>query len=126
MTEVNRATAAAAERQAARSALAEAAALEQMGHAGGAISRAYYAAYHAARALLYDKGLEPKTHEGVRRLIGLHYVLSNELSAAQGDALARLAFMREAADYAPSRPPVAVEAAEALQLARNFLSAAGC
>lgn len=45
--------------------------LAHLGHHGGAVSRAC----HAARALLYEKGLEPKPHEGVRRMIGLHYVM---------------------------------------------------
>jgi uncharacterized protein len=124
VTHTNRLAAAEAERTASAAAFREAAALEQLGHCGGAVSRAYYSAYHAARALLYEKGLEPKTHEGLRRLIGLHYVVPGELTAAQGDLLFKLAFMREAADYAPARPASAEEAAEALRLACEFLSAA--
>lgn len=126
MTESNRSLAAAAERKAAQIALAEATALHQMGFCGGAVSRAYYAAYHAARALLYEKGLEPKTHEGVRRMLGLHCVVTGELTAGTADALAKLAFMREAADYAPVQPPAAAEAADAVKMAGDFLSAARC
>jgi uncharacterized protein (UPF0332 family) len=69
MTDANRAANAAAERKAAIEALAEARALDRLSHYGGAISRAYYAAFHAARALLVEKGLQPKTHDGVRRLV---------------------------------------------------------
>ena len=124
MTEANRQSAAADERNAALAAWHEALDLQRLGHHGGTVSRAYYASYHAARALLYEKGVEPKTHEGVRRMIGVHYVLTNELGAAQGDALTRLAFMRDAADYAPASPAGATEAAEAVTLARGFLEAA--
>lgn len=124
MTEANRQSAAAVERSAAHAAWAEALDLQRLGHHGGTVSRAYYAAYHAARALLYEKGVEPKTHEGVRRMIGIHCVLTKELTTAAGDALSRLAFMRDAADYAPARPTSATEAAEAVALARAFLQAA--
>ena len=58
-----------------------------------AISRAYYAAYHWSRALLFLKGLEPKTHRGVIQMIGLHYVKDGPLSdeaaallASQGES----------------------------------------
>lgn len=34
-----------------------------------AISRAYYAAFHYARALLLTLGEEPKTHAGLERLL---------------------------------------------------------
>jgi uncharacterized protein (UPF0332 family) len=125
MTQGNRQHAAAAERDAAQRAFGESLDLQRLGHHGGAVSRAYYAAYHAARALLYNKGVEPKTHEGLRRMIGVHYVLTGELAATHADALARLAFMRDAADYAPARPATASDAAEAVDLARAFLAAAG-
>jgi uncharacterized protein (UPF0332 family) len=124
MTEANRAQAAAAERRAALAAYREAADLHRLGHPGGTVSRAYYATYHAARALLFERGLEPKTHEGVRRMIGLHFVLTGALTAAQADALAKLAYLREAADYAPAEPRTPAEADEALLLAKTFLSAA--
>lgn len=76
------------------------------------------------RALLYEKGLEPKTHEGIRRMIGLHYVTTNLMPAAVEDGLTRLAYMREAADYAPSQPASGDEAKLALTLARDFLRSA--
>ncbi len=125
MTAANREQAAQAERRAATTAFREAAALAPLGHHGGTVSRAYYAAYHAARALLYEKGVEPKTHEGVRRMIGLHYVMPGLLSAAKADSLAQLAYMRDTADYAPAEPPDARQAETALKLARDFLAAAG-
>jgi len=125
LTSANRQQAAQAERRASAEAFRESKALAGLGHNGGAVSRAYYAAYHAARALLFEKGIEPKTHEGVRRMIGLHYVIPGLLSAAVADALAQLAYMREAADYAPAEPPETKQAEDALKLSREFLSAAG-
>ncbi|PIT98160.1 MAG: HEPN domain-containing protein [Candidatus Andersenbacteria bacterium CG10_big_fil_rev_8_21_14_0_10_54_11] len=49
----------------AREVLAEAAHLQAAGYNEGAISRAYYAVYHAARAVLYQHGTAPITHRGV-------------------------------------------------------------
>jgi uncharacterized protein (UPF0332 family) len=124
MTQANRELAAAAERAGAHQAFREAVDLRRLGHHGGAISRAYYSAYHAARALLYEKGIEPKTHEGVRRMIGVHWVVTGELSVKDADALAKLAFMRDSADYAPAQPSTDAQSAEAVELARVFLLAA--
>ena len=124
MTQTNRAAAAAAERAAAGEAFREAVGLQRLGHPAGTVSRAYYAAYHAARGLLFEKGVEPKTHDGVRRMIGLHYVVAGELAAAQADALAELAYLREVSDYAPARPTTAETAAQAVNLARAFMQAA--
>ena len=39
-----------------------------------AISRLYYFILHNIRALLLTKGLEPKSHEGAPRLLGLHFI----------------------------------------------------
>lgn len=125
MTAANRQQAAAAERRVAAATFREAAALARLGHHGGAVSRAYYAAYHAARALLYEKGIEPKSHEGVRRMIGLHYVMPGLMATSAAEGLAQLSFMRDAADYAPTEPPAAGQATTALQFAREFLKGAG-
>jgi hypothetical protein len=44
--------------------------LLRLGLLNDAVSRAYYAALHFARALLLTEGVEPKTHGGVRRCWG--------------------------------------------------------
>jgi uncharacterized protein (UPF0332 family) len=125
MTSSNQEANAAHERRASLNAWREAADLDRLGHHGGAVSRAYYAAYHAARALLFEKGLEPKTHEGVRRMLGLHYVLPGLLAEKQTQGLTRLAYLREASDYAPAQPPTAEQSHEALALTKEFLGASG-
>lgn len=38
------------------------------------INRAYYAAYHAVRALLASEGANPKTHKGVLTLFGEKFI----------------------------------------------------
>ena len=125
MTASNQAANAADERRAAFSAWREAVDLERLGHFGGAVSRAYYAAYQAAQALLYEKGIEPKTHEGVRRMLGLHYVLPGLLPGERALALNQLALLRESSDYAPAAPATREEARQALRLSGEFLTGAG-
>jgi len=88
------------------------------------VVRSYYAAFHASRALLLAKGIDPKTHEGVRRMLGLHCVLSGELSAAEADLVAKLAYEREASDYAIDRAVTAEEAGGAIGQAAGFLERA--
>jgi uncharacterized protein (UPF0332 family) len=36
--------------------------------------RTYYAAFHAAQAMLASQGLEADTHAGVRTLFHLHFI----------------------------------------------------
>lgn len=63
-----------------------------------AITRLYFAAFHAAQALLAAHGVEAATHEGVQRLIGLHLVVPGALSKGAGRALSSLLSRRHEAD----------------------------
>jgi uncharacterized protein (UPF0332 family) len=54
--------------------------------------------YLTMRALLYTKGLEPKTHEGLLRLIGMHFVKAGILTAQDSHLLTRLQKYRSEAD----------------------------
>lgn len=65
-----------------------------------AISRAYYAAFLAARGLLYLLGMSPKSHSGVVTMFGLKIVKEGLLSANIGHALNELFEARETSDYA--------------------------
>ena len=69
------------------------------GHFQDAVSRAYYAAYHAARAALLVEGERPRTHQGVVSLFGLHLVRSGRVDERLGRLLATLKDDREASDY---------------------------
>jgi uncharacterized protein (UPF0332 family) len=55
-----------------------------------AVSRAYYAALHVARALLLTEGVEPQTHAGVSSMLGMHFVVSGRLAPEHAKELARL------------------------------------
>lgn len=64
-----------------------------------AISRAYYAAYHAAQAALLTEGQRGDTHKGVVMLFGLMLVKTGKLEKKWGKFLANLKDDREAGDY---------------------------
>lgn len=64
-----------------------------------AISRAYYAAYHAAQAALLTEGQRGDTHKGVVMLFGLLLVKTGKLDKKWGKFLSNLKDDREAGDY---------------------------
>lgn len=110
---------------AAENALRAAEALLGLGLAADAANRIYYAAFHAARALLYSLGLEPTTHRGVQVLIAQHYVAPRLLPPERYKDLIDLEALREAADY--QAPVFALGAAHIqpeLDRARRFVSEA--
>lgn len=89
----------------------------------GAASRAYYAAFHAAQALLYSAGLEARTHHGVVLLVGTHFVRPGHLSAELGRVISRLQRDREDADYNIGAVFTDQEARAAIEDAERLLSA---
>ena len=99
MTEANRVMNARAEAALGDDALRAANALLQLGLHNDAVSRAYYAAFHYARALLLLEGLEPKTHRGVVALLLERYERLGRLEPGAVSILARLQTFRGLADY---------------------------
>jgi len=85
------------------------------------IVSAYYAIFHAAKALLLLKGIDPKTHEGVERMFGLYYIKTKEFDPAVGKAIGRLMKMRQEADYYPEIPFTQEDSSEAIKMAKAFL-----
>jgi uncharacterized protein (UPF0332 family) len=64
-----------------------------------AVSRAYYAAFHAAQAVLLTEGITTSTHQGVVTLFGLHFIKTGRLDKKFGRFLANLKDDRENGDY---------------------------
>jgi hypothetical protein len=100
-----------------------AAALLRAGYPRIALTRAYFAVFHGARALLYAAGFEPRTHAGVQHLFNLHFVRSGRFDAATARLLARLQKYREEADYSRAFVVDAEGAMEELDAARVFVEA---
>lgn len=63
------------------------------------VNRAYYAAYHATRALLATEGINPRTHGGVLNQFGERFIKTKKMDMAFSDALKRCFDARHEADY---------------------------
>lgn len=64
-----------------------------------AVSRAYYAVFHAAQALLLTEGEKAESHKGVVTLFGLFFVKTGKFTRNTGKYLAKLKDDRESGDY---------------------------
>lgn len=64
-----------------------------------AVNRAYYSMYYAAKAILTLKNVEPKTHEGVLSMFGLHAIRESDVEEYYGKALRFAKEEREKSDY---------------------------
>jgi uncharacterized protein (UPF0332 family) len=79
--------------------LETAAKLIEWGAFDDAVSRAYYGAFHAAKAMLASKGYEADSHGGVKTLFHLHFIKSKEIDSKFGRYLTNLKDDREEGDY---------------------------
>jgi hypothetical protein len=89
-----------------------------------AVSRAYYAAFHYARALLLTAGEEPRTHGGVDRLLQRDFVREGTIDAKTASLFARLQKFRAEADYTAEFVFTAETAAAELASAESFVTVA--
>ena len=97
-----------------------------------AVSRAYYAAFHAASALLLSEGLTADTHSGLVNLFGLHFVKSGKFDKKFGKYLSTLKENRENGDYEgfsaidkETADSASVEAEAFVKEMKRYLSALG-
>jgi uncharacterized protein (UPF0332 family) len=86
-------------------------------------SRAYYAAFYAASALLLNEGLDTSKHSGVIALVHQHFVKSGKLSKDQGRNLNWLFELRSVGDYGVSLHVVLEDARRAVRIAEEFFEA---
>lgn len=89
-----------------------------------AVSRAYYTAFHAAKAVLLTEGLTTGTHQGVVNLFGLHFVKTGKFEKKFGRMLANLKDDRENGDYEIFSAIDKEVAEDAVNEAREFLKEA--
>lgn len=105
-------------------ALRAAAALVELGLHADAVSRAYYAAFHALRALLLSRGLEPRSHSGAIHLLNVEFVRTGALPSSINRLLAGLQRSRELADYDAAVEFSADDAEHAIADARAIVDSA--
>jgi len=63
------------------------------------IPKLYYAMFHAMRALLFTKGLEPKSHGGVSHYFNVHFVKPGSFTHEQNRFFKKIMKYRHEADY---------------------------
>lgn len=69
------------------------------GYYNTAVNRLYYACYYAASALLVANGIETKSHDGVRQMLGKHFVLTGVIPSDMGHFYSVLFSKRSSGDY---------------------------
>lgn len=79
--------------------LVEAKDCAKLGHWTLAANRLYYAMFYAASALLLNKGLNAKTHNGMISLLSQKFVKESLLTKEDGMFISRLQMMRHTGDY---------------------------
>ncbi len=83
----------------ARESLRDGHVLMESGGVGGAVNRFYYAAFHAARAVLATRGLDSSRHSGVIALFQQHIVKPGLVASEIARALPRAFEKRLNSDY---------------------------
>ena len=83
----------------ARECLRDGHVLMSAGGLGGAVNRFYYAAFHAARAVLATRGLDSSRHSGVIALFQQHFVKPGLVASEIARALPRAFEKRMNSDY---------------------------
>ncbi len=83
----------------ARNSLGEVLSLSRDQYFNAAISRMYYACFHAASALLINAGIEARTHTGVRQMLSKDFVQTGILSRDMSKFYTNLYSKRQSSDY---------------------------
>ena len=83
----------------AYSTLKEADVMRREGFYNVTVNRLYYACYYAAVALLLKNDIQTQTHNGVKTMLGLHFVSTGKLSVRMGKTFGTLFEKRHSGDY---------------------------
>ena len=89
-----------------------------------AVGRAYYAMFYTAEALLYEKGLEFKTHGQIIGAYGKEFAKTRELDPKFHKSLRTGFDLRISGDYEVDTNITKDLVADTIQQAREFLKAA--
>ncbi|MEW6030508.1 MAG: HEPN domain-containing protein [Chloroflexota bacterium] len=98
--------------------------MAEKGYYDIAASRAYYAAFYAASALLLNEGMNTSRHSGVIASIHRLYVKEGRLDKELGKKLNWLFELRGVGDYGVSEHVASGDAYKAVQVAEEFVESA--
>lgn len=105
----------------AENCLAEAELLLASSFAGAAVSRSYYAMFHAATAALLQQGIKRRSHQGIITAFGQTFVKPGTVDARFHRYFAKAFSLRQESDYLPVVRLVNERAREVLDWAREFV-----
>lgn len=86
----------------------------------GAISSSYYCFLHLIRALLLQKGIITKSHQGVKIKFSQEFILKRKFDKKFGKIISDLFEERLDADYAPLKEFTKEQAQTAIEQAEEF------
>ena len=87
-----------------------------------AVSRAYYAMFSAARAMLATKRLDSRKHSGVISLFNRHFIKTSILDKEFGRILKEIQELREDSDYEEMSVMEREDAAQAIREAEKVIT----
>lgn len=87
-----------------------------------ALNRAYYAIFHAMRAVVVLDGFDSSKHSGIIAFFNQHYVKEGIFDREMSKMLAKSQLYRERSDYSDFFEPTADDSAEQIKNAELFVS----
>jgi uncharacterized protein (UPF0332 family) len=93
-------------------------------HYDGAADRAYYAMFYAASALLAQRGLQFRSHQGVHSAFGKEFAKAGAVDVKYHRMLLNAFELRQIADYGPQAKTIAATAKRVCDSAADFVSMA--
>lgn len=63
------------------------------------INRLYYYSFHLVSALMFQDGITPKSHDGLKTKFLQHYIKTNKIDVEFGKLYSRLIDWRQESDY---------------------------
>lgn len=102
--------------------LAAARSLLENGYFDDVISRAYYAVFHAASAVLLSENITVESHSALKAMFGLHFVTQGKIDKKYGRYLNELKDERENGDYDIFAGFEKEDAEKAIMEAAEFIS----
>ena len=101
--------------------LAAASALADAEYFDDAISRAYYAMFHGASAVLLTEGVTVESHQALKTMFGLRFIKTGKIERRFGRSLNKLKDDRENGDYDVFTDFTDSDARSAINDAADFL-----
>ena len=90
----------------------------------GAANRAYYAMFHAEKALLHTRGISGDSHKHVHMQLSNQFVKEGKLPNYTGSNIKYVETIRRIADYSEQKSVTEEEVKKALIEIKNFMESA--